>query len=377
MPRPTTRSAPAGCVSACRRCHQCAIHVPYGYVPIPQHAASRSRQLTTSKAIRRRVPGRILPRWVRGVGALGRELRARSGTLIAVSEDDRDAAHGAPGLGIQAIAAGGSALAGYLLGGADGALSGAVATPYLTVMLGRARDEVFADRQRRADAMLEAAAEAADMTADELADAATKSEETRFLADAALRAATETMWPPGVRALGRALAAGLIAGDDTIIDIPKMVLPVMAEMGSPHVQVLELLVMYRWSGGPKSIDGDNYVAHMPAKWTARQIIAARPALKPVLEAVTGTLDGYGLIRQNNQTGEALARYSQQFEQDFRRANRSGDRRRPLTQVNPPQRMVGTQASRLAPEPTWSPNSLGKQVLKYYEEAGAVDDQMSL
>jgi hypothetical protein len=275
-------------------------------------------------------------------------------------------------LAIQALAAGGSTLAGYLLGGADGALVGGAATPYLTVLISRARDEVFGDRRRRANTMLESAAEAADMTAEELAEAASRSEDARFLADAALKAATETVWPPGVRALGRALAAGLIADDDTIIDVPTMVLPAMTEMRSPHVQMLELLVMYRWQSGPQRIDGHrSYLANIPSEWTTQQIIQARPPIEPVFGAVTGTLDRYGLIRQNDQTGETLARYSEQLEKDFRRANRSNQSNRPLTKVNPPRSIPEMRARDIPPEQTWSPTPLGEQVLKYYDQAGSL------
>jgi hypothetical protein len=67
----------------------------------------------------------------------------------------------------------------------------------LAVLIRKAGDELFADRRRRAETMLEAAAEAADMTADEQADATSQSERTRFMADAAVRAAAESMWTPG------------------------------------------------------------------------------------------------------------------------------------------------------------------------------------
>ncbi len=45
----------------------------------------------------------------------------------------------------------------------------------------------------------------------------------------------------------------------------------------------------------------------PSVWTPGQIIAARPTLQPVLDAVTGTLQRYGLVGQNDQTGKVLAR----------------------------------------------------------------------
>jgi hypothetical protein len=67
----------------------------------------------------------------------------------------------------------------------------------LAVLIRKAGDELFADRRRRAETMVGAAAEAADMTADEQADATSQSERTRFMADAAVRAAAESMWTPG------------------------------------------------------------------------------------------------------------------------------------------------------------------------------------
>jgi len=57
-------------------------------------------------------------------------------------------------------------------------------------------------------------------------------------------AAAGTVWPPKVVALRRVLAAGLIAENETDIDLQESALTAMAEMERPHVMLLDLLVRY-------------------------------------------------------------------------------------------------------------------------------------
>lgn len=77
------------------------------------------------------------------------------------------------------------------------------------------------------------------------------SERTRLQAGIAISAATRTGWPAKVRALGRALASGLLAEDDAQIDSEMLILAAMADIEAPHLSLLELLadrVPPRWVG---------------------------------------------------------------------------------------------------------------------------------
>jgi WhiB family transcriptional regulator, redox-sensing transcriptional regulator len=222
------------------------------------------------------------------------------------------------------------AVAGYQLGGPAGAAIGGAAVPYLTAMFQKSADELRSDRTRRAEEMLRAAGEAAGLPPDPLAERASRSPRTRFLTDAAIQAAADTFWPHGVRALGRALAAGLVLAEDAVIDIPKMVMPAMTEMTAPHVQLLDLMVMCRWDSsvtrrGAERIDNPAtaHLAHIKSEWTAWEMKAALPSLEPVLGSVIGTLERRGLIERNDSTPGALTKFSEVIQQETNRRNPPG------------------------------------------------------
>ena len=63
-------------------------------------------------------------------------------------------------------------------------------------------------------------------------------------------AAQRTAWPPKVYALGRVLAAGLIASDEAEVDVQDQALAAMADLERLHIILLELLVKYEpdWTG---------------------------------------------------------------------------------------------------------------------------------
>ena len=137
---------------------------------------------------------------------------------------------------------------GYYIGGYDGAVIGAAATPYLAVIV-RKSALFVADRARRVNEALRAAAEDLGLTAEEFAEFSIRSERARFLTDEAMNAAEAIEWPAGVRAIGRALAAGLREPDGAL-NIPRLVLPAMTELTEAHALLLNLLVMARtWPAG--------------------------------------------------------------------------------------------------------------------------------
>jgi hypothetical protein len=290
---------------------------------------------------------------------------------------------GSRGLAIAAISSAAGAAVGYQLGGPGGAAIGAAAAPYLAALIEKSADELQADRTSRAEEMLRAAGDAAGLSPDQFAEQVSRSPRTRFLTAAAIQAAADTFWPPSVRALGRALAEGLVQAEDTAIDIPKMILPAMTQMVAPHLQLLDLMVMCRWDNsmagrGAQRIDAPAtaHLAHIKSEWTARQMKAALTPLEPVLQSVIGTLERHGLIEQNDSTPEALTKFSQAIRDETARKNPPG-RKVGLGHIQQqPPVLNPIQAQRVAPPPSWSPTDLGKQVLGYYELAAEAGELIS-
>jgi hypothetical protein len=251
-------------------------------------------------------------------------------------------------------------------------------------MIQKSAGELQTDRTIRAEEMLRAAGDAAGLPPDQFAEQVRRSPRTRFLTDAAIQAAADTCWPPGVRALGRALAAGLVQAEDATIDVPKMILPAMTQMVAPHLQLLDLMVMCRWDSsmagrGVQRIDAPAMVhlANIKSEWTAWQMKAALPSLEPVLGSVIGTLARHGLIEQNDSTAEAFTKFSRVIQEETNRKNPPG-RKVGLGHVQQQPPVINSiQAQRVAQPPSWSPTDLGKQVLGYYEVAAAAGELMSL
>jgi hypothetical protein len=316
-------------------------------------------------------------------GAIARLAPSGSapGTLADVTtEDDSNAEQ--PSVLPTALAAGAGALAGVRLG-PGGEIAGALAGPYLEIMLRRSFAEFGADAKRRVTKMMDSARETAGCTDAELEERLLRSEGKRLFNITAINAAAATAWPQKVVALGRVLAAGLIAEDEAAIDVEELALAAMTDMEKPHVVLLDLLVRFEpeaemgigWTAVPQAIPsylsdfvgGGGPLHWRPCRrvWTAAQIFEVRPQLRPVVTSLLGTLERHGLARLNDsgpavakQLGEDLAK---QVNKQAGQAQR-GQRPAPVT-LRPPSSM------REIP-PSWSPTELGERVLGFYEDAAS-------
>jgi hypothetical protein len=322
-------------------------------------------------------------------------LRRPYARLSAVTDDAAPAEDGgeyeaeepaAPGIAVTALAGATGAAAAYYAGGPGGAALFTAATPFLAVVFQKTVNAISRDKSRRADRMLETAAEAAGLTPGELADQAMESEETRFLTDKAIEAAVDTIWPEGIRAIGRAYAAGLLAKDKPALNIRLRVLGIMQGLDELHVGLLELLVRYEpevrqreyvaiphrfpsyqngFMGGDRPDNPKDWTAGR-RKWGAAQIIAARPHLGLVLGSLLGELTVSGLVQANDTTHETTKRLSEDM---AKQVNRQGGRMQRGRSMKP----LTLQATAIpGPETSWSPTELGEKVLGFYAEAGTED-----
>ena len=184
--------------------------------------------------------------------------------------------------------------------------------------------------------MLETAAETAGLSQEQLADRAGETEETRFLTDKAIQAAADTIWPEGVRAIGRAYAAGLLAKDKPVLDIRLRVLGIMKDLDELHVRLLELLVRYEPDIKNNSMLPSR--SAFPPTWTriweeiariiprsgrsaagsGRPMIAARPEIEPVLPSLLGELRERGLAQENDTAPEAVKRLTEDLAKQVNR-----------------------------------------------------------
>jgi hypothetical protein len=182
----------------------------------------------------------------------------------------------------------GGALVGLALGGPGGAIVGAAVEPVLQQIV----LETLARRHQRAGRAIAAAAAGAGMTPEELLDRILGDERLLDLAAAAVAAASETMIEAKIRALGRALASGALATDDTVVDEQRFLVDTLADLEAPHVRVLnQLSIEHEGYGSPVGPDGRSRAYG----WLLEDLSAGLPGLVPVLQSVLNVLAGRGLI----------------------------------------------------------------------------------
>ena len=243
--------------------------------------------------------------------------------------------------------------------------------------------ELRSDARRRAARVLSAAAEEIGCDDEQLDELIDSSETSRLQAGLAMDAAQRTAWPPKVYALGKALAAGLIATDMDEVNVQDQALAAMADLERLHVILLELLAKYEPDLTPDGIVATPH--RMPSyqdaflrggspddpkiwsigrrKWPDFRIVAVRPQLRPVLTSLLGTLQRHGLAAENDSAPEGLGQFGKDLVQQVNRHAgqvQRGRQPRPVTLREPTIRTPG---------PSWSPTELGETILDYYRLAG--------
>lgn len=273
----------------------------------------------------------------------------------------------------RAAAAAGGAYLGLAIGGPVGLIAGAALGPLLEPFVRHVWDELRGDAQQRQGATLAAAAEVLGSDPEELERLVLASDQSRLQAGIALSAAARTTWAPKVIAIGRALAAGLIAADDARIDTEPLIMAALADIEVPHASLLDLIVGHWPLQSAEGLiaepitaaerEANNPWGPGARIWPAADMAVLRPALRPVLPSLLGTLNRHGLAAQSDQPGDPFGRSHRTMQQ--RIIGEVAQRQRAAGNVSP---VVNTQF--YAPAGAWLPTELGEEVLNALIQAGA-------
>jgi len=136
------------------------------------------------------------------------------------------------------------------------------------------RQEWFNDRKRKGRLLVDSAAEAGNVTIDDLIQRASHSPKTRRLFMRALDAAAEAEEDWSVRTLGLALVEGLIASDDTVFDVSLKIVAAARDIGEAELCLLDFIVDYEppqvvGDTGPKKLElpGYSHPWRIDAQWS--------------------------------------------------------------------------------------------------------------
>lgn len=296
-----------------------------------------------------------------------------------MTDEDGESTSGQSILPTALATAGGAAL-GVGLGGPEGAVIGAFAGPYLELLLRRSFAEFGTDAQERVRQMMASARDAAEYTEAELEEHLLETEQTRLLNVNAILGAAGTTWPPKVVALGRVLAAGLIAEDEADIDLQQSAMAAMAELERPHVTLLDLLVRFEpeavMGTGWKAVlhlipsyqsryltgGGEHFWSVGRRSWTLDQVEDARPRLTPALPGLLATLRSHGLVQEQDSAPETAKQLAEELSKQVNRQAGQNQRRKTS---QPPTLRVPTLRN---VQQRWAPTERGEQVLGYYQLA---------
>lgn len=267
--------------------------------------------------------------------------------------------------------------------GPEAALALGAASPLFESLAERAWEELRPEARQRAARVLSTAAEEIGCDDEQFGKLIGSSETNRLQTGLAMDAAQRTAWPPKVRALGRVLAEGLLATDEDRVNVQDQALVAMADLERLHLILLELLVKYEpryleegaaaephllpsyqesFLGGAGPDNPKVWVIGR-RKWTACQIVAARPQLRPVLTTLLGTLQRHGLATENDSAPEVLEELSKDL---VKQVNQQAGQMQRSQQAKP---VILRETKVRSVQPSWSPTELGEMILGYYRLAG--------
>ena len=195
-------------------------------------------------------------------------------------------------LGGQAAVAGGAALvAAASIPGPAGAAIGAAATVYALAGLEKLTAIWGARSRNNAQQVLDISAQTiGSMTAVELVEHIRGDpERERLLAMAAI-AGSETVLMGKIRALGKALADGVLAQDDAKVDEQAMILAALNDIEAPHVKVISMMFNNREPGPP-----DGWFREYVYRPWQRRDFQRDPSFGITLRPILATLERHAVV----------------------------------------------------------------------------------
>lgn len=173
---------------------------------------------------------------------------------------------------------------------------------------------------RRSQKVIDVAGETAGLSSEELYARICDDEKLQVLTFKAMDAAARTAWEDKLRTLGRSLASGVLASDETKFSTEELIMAAIADIEAPHLALLDLLVA--WQLGQNEYKetpvqfytpGYSHSQRSDGKWSVGQrtwyfnvIQTYRPGLTPILKSLIGTLEGHGLVTYESSVGNAGA-----------------------------------------------------------------------
>jgi hypothetical protein len=227
----------------------------------------------------------------------------------------------------------------------------------------RVWDELAADSRAASARVLDEASAHAGIDVEELTDAIVKNEQSRLLAGLALSSGSRTRNKAKIRALGRALAEGVLAEDDAKLDQEQLIIRALDDMEAPHIAVLDLLVRFVPFGPEPRLYSEMDPTDSGApkrRWRPFQLGAARPGLQEGIIGLLGTLQRHGLAREDQNIQQTLEAYTRSIQRQHEHPDPPGFRRGGQT-------LPGDFG---AASPEWVATSLGERVLEYLTQQGA-------
>lgn len=222
----------------------------------------------------------------------------------------------------------------------------------------RVWDELAGDSRAAASAVLVAASESASLSPEAMTEAIVRDERRRLLGGLALASGSRTRNERKIRALGLALAEGVLADDR--LDEEELIIRALDDLEAPHIAVLELLVGFTPGGDtPRVYTGaDRSDPGAPRRrWALYQLGEALPQIRTAIPGVLGALERHGLARQVVDLHTAFESYAEALE----RQNRLGSGEAALRSRR---RRSALPEGFRSPSPHWVPAELGERVLEY-------------
>lgn len=188
------------------------------------------------------------------------------------------------GLAAAAVAAAAGSALDLLAPGAGGTAN--VSVQAFINFLGRGVER----RRGKAQDALDEACASSDTSPDELLTRAGQDDGRIELTMRALTAAAHASTEAKIRALGRALATGVLANDDTTVERETYIVDALGRLQTPHVRVLDILNEERKpevTGGPSR----------PSRraWPTPAIATKYPQAGPILPSILATLVSVGAV----------------------------------------------------------------------------------